>query len=233
MISQALVASAVGSLLWLDRFQMLQLMVSRPVVAAPLVGWLVGDLGAGLASGILFELLWLRQPPVGGYIPPDTTLASVAGAAISGIVRTQHDIPVTSLALMVFLCALPVAFLGMVLDAALRNGLTRLARRANLAAEQLNGCGAWRSIVGGLILGFSLAFLALFPIIIVGALFIGQLVKVLPAGLAPALGFAFYAALLVAVADCMVGHEEKAGVLLFLLGFGIILIGGLIFGVLT
>jgi PTS system mannose-specific IIC component len=233
MISQALVASAVGSLLWLDRFQMFQLMVSRPVVAAPLVGWVVGDLEAGLASGILFELLWLRQPPVGGYIPPDTTLASVACAAISGIVRSHHNLPATSVALLVFLCVLPVAYLGVVLDAVLRTGLTRLARRANIAPEQLNRGTARCFLARGLLLGFVIAFLGLFPVIIIGAPVIGKLANILPSGLVQALGFAFYAVPLVAVADYMVGHEEQASVLLFLLGFAIIVIGSLIFGAST
>jgi len=208
---------------------MFQLMVSRPVVAAPLVGWVVGDLGAGLASGILFELLWLRQPPVGGYIPPDTSLASMACAAISGIVRSQHDIPTTSLALLVFLCVLPVTYLGVVLDAVLRTGLTRLVRRANIDPEQLYGSAAWFSIARGLLSGFFVAFLGLFPVILGGALVLGKLAYILPISLVSALGFAFYAVPLVAVADYMVGHQDRTSVLLFLLGFGIIAIGSYAF----
>lgn len=63
-----------------------QAMVSRPLVAATVGGWLLGDPAAGFLVGALLELLTLRQLPFGGARSPDLGPASVvAGAAYAGM----------------------------------------------------------------------------------------------------------------------------------------------------
>lgn len=56
-------------------------MISRPVVAAPLAGWLVGVPETGMWVGALLEILSLRQLPVGASRGWDTGPAAVAAAA--------------------------------------------------------------------------------------------------------------------------------------------------------
>lgn len=59
-----------------------QAMVSRPLVAGSLGGWLAGAAGVGLAVGAVLELLLLPYRPLGGARSPDPGPASlVAGAA--------------------------------------------------------------------------------------------------------------------------------------------------------
>ena len=127
MIQQSLLAGAVGGLLWLDRFQLCQVMISRPIVAAPIVGWSVGDTAAGVAAGILFELLWLRIPPVGGFIAPDVTMASIATAAVAAGVRSSTDVGVTAGVFLSFLFLLPLCVVGKKVDELLRLGLGKIA----------------------------------------------------------------------------------------------------------
>lgn len=69
----AVAAGVVG----LDRLALGQFMVSQPIVAAPLIGWLLGDFHVGLWVGVVLELFWLGGLPVGGYVPKDATLAAV------------------------------------------------------------------------------------------------------------------------------------------------------------
>ena len=112
MMREVLLTGAVGGLLWLDRFQIFQVMISRPIVAAPLVGWIVGDINSGLASGLIFEMLWLRRPPLGGFIGPDVTLASIAVSSVSAAVRSETGVDLLPVVLMSFLLLFPVSFLG-------------------------------------------------------------------------------------------------------------------------
>ena len=59
-------------------------MVSRPIVAGPLAGLLIGDPGSGLWVGALLEILSLGQLPVGASRYWDTGPAAVAGAVTAG-----------------------------------------------------------------------------------------------------------------------------------------------------
>ena len=57
MAMKILLVSLVGGILGMDRIVM-QAMLSRPIVSAPLVGWVLGDVYTGLIVGALFELFW-------------------------------------------------------------------------------------------------------------------------------------------------------------------------------
>lgn len=60
-------------------------MVSRPIVAAPLAGLLVGDPASAMGAGVLLELISLRQLPVGANRHWDTGPAGVAAGTVAGI----------------------------------------------------------------------------------------------------------------------------------------------------
>jgi len=46
----------------LDRVAMFQIMISRPIVAAPLTAFVLGDPLIGLQIGVMVELLWQQLP---------------------------------------------------------------------------------------------------------------------------------------------------------------------------
>ncbi|MEW6139086.1 MAG: PTS sugar transporter subunit IIC [Thermodesulfobacteriota bacterium] len=228
MLEKALIASAVGGLIWLDRYQVFQFMISRPIVGATVVGAILGDLSAGIASGVLFELLWLRRPPVGGFIAPDVTLASVATAAVSACVRSATDLGLTAVVFVCFLFLLPVCFAGRKMDERLRLGLGKISRSA--AKLQTDGRDAvvWLHIGAGLALGFSLAFLLLAPVIYIGAVVLSRLAPLIPPILDRALSFGYFSVPLVGIADLLLGLEDKETIVLFALGFLVALGGALI-----
>ncbi len=204
-------------------------MISRPIVCAPLTAWLLGDVGAGVPVGLLYELLWLRYPPVGGYIPPDTTLASIAAAAVAAIVRSGAGVPAISLALACFLVLLPVCYVGRALDALLRAALGRFARKSERMIEQGLIRPVRRQFLAGLCLGFSIAFAALFPLVIIGTLLMSAFVPLLTPALDGALGIAFYVVPIVGMADLMVRLDDKESRALFILGFAVVLAAGLVY----
>ena len=87
MIKEAFCAGTLGALLWLDRYQIGQIMISRPIVVGPIIGVALGDIPLGLAVGVLFEVLWLRRPPIGGFIAPDVTFSTAIASAVAIIVE--------------------------------------------------------------------------------------------------------------------------------------------------
>ncbi len=83
MVTLAL--SALGGLVALDATSLGQFMVSRPLVAASLAGWLLGDPVQGLAVGFLLELFHLSGLPAGGSRVPEAGPASVAAVATAAV----------------------------------------------------------------------------------------------------------------------------------------------------
>jgi PTS system mannose-specific IIC component len=82
-VSEYLFAGGISLLAGIDRTAAMQFMVSRPIVAAPVTGLVLGEPLVGLQVGVLIELLWLGRLPVGAAIPPDDTQIAVGGTALA------------------------------------------------------------------------------------------------------------------------------------------------------
>ena len=78
--------SLLGGLLSLDGTAVGQFMVSRPIVAGALVGWVLGEPTLGIAIGAVLELYLLVSFPTGGArFPEGSTATVVAVAAAAGV----------------------------------------------------------------------------------------------------------------------------------------------------
>jgi len=75
----------LGAWTAVDASAFLQILVSQPLVAAGLAGWIVGNPALGLGVGLLLQLLSMRALPLGGtVIPVSGPAAVVAGALAAG-----------------------------------------------------------------------------------------------------------------------------------------------------
>lgn len=79
----ALLLVVWGTLVALDLVSVPQAMISRPLVAGAVAGWLVGDMEAGLRVGILLELFALDVLPIGAVRYPDYGPATVVATAFA------------------------------------------------------------------------------------------------------------------------------------------------------
>jgi mannose/fructose/N-acetylgalactosamine-specific phosphotransferase system component IIC len=75
----------VGGFIGLDRTAAGQFMISQPVVVGPLTGWLLGDPGAGIITGVVLELIWVLDMPIGSFVPADATISTVSATAIAAL----------------------------------------------------------------------------------------------------------------------------------------------------
>jgi len=85
-MAESIVLVLLGGLLALDGTSMGQIMVSRPLVAGTLTGWVLGDPFLGLLVGGIIELYFIPVFPVGGAdFPEGGPPTVVAVAAASGM----------------------------------------------------------------------------------------------------------------------------------------------------
>jgi mannose/fructose/N-acetylgalactosamine-specific phosphotransferase system component IIC len=71
--------ASLAALISLDITAFGQFMISRPIVCAPLFGYLLGDIKTGLWVGMMVELLWISFIPMGAAVPQDTTSIAILG----------------------------------------------------------------------------------------------------------------------------------------------------------
>ena len=74
---------AWGTLVALDLVSVPQAMLSRPLVAGTVAGWIVGDVEAGLRVGVVLELFALDVLPIGAVRYPDYGPATVVAVALA------------------------------------------------------------------------------------------------------------------------------------------------------
>jgi mannose/fructose/N-acetylgalactosamine-specific phosphotransferase system component IIC len=73
--------SLLGGALALDATAVGQFMVSRPLIAGALTGWLLGDVAQGLMLGSILEIYLLVSFPTGGSRFPEGPTATVVAVA--------------------------------------------------------------------------------------------------------------------------------------------------------
>lgn len=108
-IPLVLAAALIGGMIGLDRTALGQFMISQPVVAGPLTGWLLGDTTAGLVIGGTLELIWVLDMPIGTFVPADATVAAVAATAIAALgSAVPGQLPVIGFSLLLTVAMVPV-----------------------------------------------------------------------------------------------------------------------------
>ena len=170
MISVDLLIGALVSLVCgLDRTALLQVMISRPLVAAPLVAWLLGAPLVGLQAGVMIELLWLARLPVGAAIPPDDTQVSIAGTVLAIALGRLLHVESLELLILCLLVALPLGKLGQYFDHLARQYNVRLVSRAESAFDNDQLFAVELQHLRGL-LSFSLVAVSTYAVILGGGL---------------------------------------------------------------
>lgn len=165
VVADYLLAGLIAMLTGLDRVALVQFMISRPLVAGPLTGLVLGNPLLGLEIGMLLELLWLGRLPVGAAIPPDDTQVAVGATVLAVSMGQILDLSGMPMVILAVLVAIPLGKFGQTFD--------RLARKVNdrIAASGLQAlslgdsqCLERRHLLG--LISFAMASLATACVII-------------------------------------------------------------------
>ncbi|MGH7725839.1 MAG: PTS sugar transporter subunit IIC [Candidatus Eiseniibacteriota bacterium] len=144
-IPAILATLAWGGWVAADTTAFLQILVSQPIVAGPVVGALWGRFDIGLELGAILQLFACGTLPLGGRTPEDFPIGSVVG--VSAASALDHLLPVASAQGGPLLYGLGVAFVVALLGKPLmvwqrrwNDGVARWCE-AELAAGRLSALG--------------------------------------------------------------------------------------------
>ena len=152
LLAAAALAGLIAGLLAVERKGVLQLLLARPLVLAPLLGLAIGDVEGGLLLGVPLELLTLGGVSLGASTPAnETTLASALTALVVTAGLWSGTGVDEALAALGLLLTAPLGLAGQRLERwaegrnvllAERAALRAAAGEADFAASNLRGL-AW------------------------------------------------------------------------------------------
>ncbi len=174
MVLAVLGVALAGGIIGLDRTAAGQFMISQPIVAGPLTGWLLGDTTAGMVIGATLELIWVLDLPIGTFVPANATVGTVTATAIAALGSPGG----ASLSVIGFSIILTTALVPITMkaDSLVRQWNSRIAERA-LSVSGDTGPAPARIQYKGLGLFFLKSFvlyLLFIPIGIAGVAVFGQ-----------------------------------------------------------
>ena len=133
MIGSLAIGALIALICGLDRVAILQSMVSRPIVAAPITAFFLGEPLVGLQIGVMVELLWLARLPVGAAVPPDDTQVAIGSSALAIILAQRLNTSGIELILICLLVAILLGKVGQFFDRFARQHNVRLAKQVDAA----------------------------------------------------------------------------------------------------
>ena len=215
---EAIIAGIIAGFLWLDRYQFCQIFICRPIVCAPLTGILLGDLSVGCVVGLMYELMWLRRPPVGGYIAPDSTLPSIAATAMAAPIVGTVPLNLLSVASLAFFVSYPLSVIASRIDGVFRVVLGKLAIMAETAMLKEGDKSVVPYMLTGLVLNFMCAFFVVFSYSLLMSEVILWTMDIIPAHFHSILSIGFYAAIILGVSDQLTAFSKPGQACLFAIG---------------
>ncbi len=156
MVLAVLGVALVGGVIGLDRTAAGQFMISQPIVAGPLTGWMLGEPTTGLVIGAALELIWVLDLPVGTFVPANATIGTVSATAIAVVGNPAGaSLPIIGFSMLLTTATVP---LTMKADGLIRTWNARLADTALTTSGSRAGRALGRAQVAGLVLFFLKSF---------------------------------------------------------------------------
>ncbi len=154
-----------GGVVALDTTAAFQFMVSQPIVAASVVGLLMGNFPLAFAVGLFLQLIWLNELPIGAAYFSEGNIGSVVAAAVAIFSVEFTGRPTSSLALSLLFGVL-TAYIGGKIVLLMRNfngkryhTLLTIESLKVSHIERAHLCSLWFLFFSGVITTFVLIFL--------------------------------------------------------------------------
>ncbi len=112
MLAKIIWVSLVGGLINLDEHTMVHSMICRPIVAGPVIGYLLGDFSTGMIFGIMLELILFNVLPVGAAMPINYSMITVLAVSLSILISEATNIPIgPSFIVWMLACVIPLGII--------------------------------------------------------------------------------------------------------------------------
>ncbi|WP_329735980.1 PTS mannose/fructose/sorbose/N-acetylgalactosamine transporter subunit IIC [Catenibacterium mitsuokai] len=149
-------------------------MLRRPLLIAPVVGLIMGNLQAGLMIGATLKVMWMGVGNVGAYSAPDMISGTCIGTAL-GIASGGTEVAVA--------LAVPTSILAQQLLVIYKTGIVALNPIAEKAAESGDFSKIFRLNYIPMVIAFLIRAVPTFIAIYLGAGVIDTIVAALPANI--------------------------------------------------
>ena len=153
-----------------------QFMISRPIFSGALFGYILGDMYIGLWVGMIIEMLWINELPMGSAIPVDLTMMTLLS-----VVWTLISFKgVQSAAIFALVLAIPFSYLYREVDIAGRLFNTKIMHWVEIGIENGKEHRITLGIIYGLTLFMTRAIVCYFVFFIIGNLIYKEIYAFLP-----------------------------------------------------
>ena len=216
MLYDIMIVSLVGALLSLDRTAAFQSMIAQPIITAPIIGYILGDITVGIMIGAALELLWLCVLPLGAFIPPDENIATtlVTSCTILGMTKLHiHD--VHSFIVLNILLLIPTAYVGRIIDNWVRNLNIALSNIADKEVEMSDFDKVESKNLVGLVTFYLVSFALIFIILSFAVKIIPFVYEIIPGFIIRGLNPIYPLILIIGVAIMLWGNKVKNSLIIF------------------
>ena len=160
---EILLISFIGGIIAVDTAPGWQIMISQPVVACPVIGLIFGELQLGILMGILLELPWLTNIPLGGVHGSEGNLGAVVATSLAIYLKAKNVNTENIIVIISIMYSLAISRLGIYLVEYMRSANLNLIHLADDAATRGDTKRiSWLNMMGivySFLLGFALVFL--------------------------------------------------------------------------
>lgn len=153
-----------------------QFMISRPIFAGALFGYILGDIYLGLWLGMIIEMLWINELPMGSAVPVDLTMMTIL-SVVWTLISFKGD---PSAAIFALVLAIPFSYLYREVDIAGRLFNTKIMHWVENGIENGKEHRITLGIIYGLTFFMLRAITCYFIFFIVGNLIYKQIYAFLP-----------------------------------------------------
>lgn len=185
MSAELAVIILLGGIVATDTTAAFQVLVSHPLVACTLAGLVLGDLRVGLSMGVLLELPWLAEVPVGGARINEGNVGALVSATLAVVLSRAVSRP-ELMFFVAILWGIAVAFVGGRVIIACRRVNTLLLHRADAAAARGDIRGLSVCHVGAIALMAAAGVLLTWAGVLGGIAVLPPLIAVVPPSWDPA-----------------------------------------------
>ncbi len=180
MSQQLLLICLLGGVVASDTTAAFQMLISHPLVACTLAGVVLQNVQLGLSLGILLELLWMAEVPVGGVRTNESNVGALVATTVLITLSRAVQRPELLLCSAV-VWGVVVAWVGGSVVRGTRHVNTLLLHRADAAAARGDMRGVSWCHVQGIALSFAAGVLLTAVGVLAGIRLLGPLVRLVPA----------------------------------------------------